>query len=139
MWDVRGQILTAAEDEGIRIRQLPADQVQHGIEGIRTRFANGKRAVAMWENLQDGYGVQDPDSWRWVGEFVADRPSILFFEEYEWAFEVPSGPDLVNLLGQTFDVEFCVTDSELSYLFFFNHHDCLLAAGAAAAWLKSRA
>jgi hypothetical protein len=138
MWDIRRQILTAAAQQGIAVVELTEDQREGLLSSIRTRFTTRMQIGSMWEGMRDAYGVQDADSWQWVGEFVADRTSILLFEEFQCAFQVSSGTDLVYLIGQTFNVEFYVTDLSVSFVLCYNHHDCLLAVGDAAEWLRGR-
>ncbi|EGK09931.1 hypothetical protein HMPREF9374_2734 [Desmospora sp. 8437] len=74
-----------------------------------------------------------------MGEFVDNSKVILFFndEREDYGFYLFSGSDLVEILEETNEDEFYLTDPEVSYLLCFNHHDHLLSSGAAVSeWLS---
>ncbi len=101
-------------------------------EGVERRFA--------WEYLQDKVSFQDAEAWRWLGEYIGHTPAVLFFDDHDEAtvFRFEDGHDIVTIIAECFAFEFYVTNPAVEYLLCFNHHDYLIAAGAAKKWLEKR-
>ncbi len=109
------------------------------MEELRQRFASRplKRHLPIWENLHSEASVQEHEGWRRIGGFCAGRRCILIFnpQREETAFEFEDGSEITAVIAECFRFEFYVTDDQYSFLICFNHHDFLIAAGQAHAWL----
>lgn len=138
---IRDELIQAAKLVHATLRELePAerDQVRALVAG---RFAAGNsRRRFLWEDVRGATAVQNPESWRWIADFFSERaePAIIFFNPADepTMFAFKHGAQVVPVLEETPAFEFYLTDAGATYLLCFNHHDFLIAAGAAAGWLE---
>lgn len=141
MWDIRGQVKTAASEFGHPIEELSSTDfalVWHGLWGKFTSFQRPS-GHWIWENLLSPHvAVQDKDAWRWIEDYVGDHDAILLIPEFNLAFRSSSGSHIVDIVGELYAVEFGVTSPSLDYLLWFSHHDCLIAAGNSVSWLEGK-
>jgi hypothetical protein len=109
------------------------------MEALRERFAARpiRRTLPIWEDLREDASIQEPEAWRCIGEFCAGRACILAFDPHDEAvaFEFGDAAQIPAVIDECFRFEFYVTDERYSFLLCFNHHDFLIAAGAAGSWL----
>lgn len=126
---------------GERARRLRADEADRLWRRVVATYAREEPAWPVWEKLAFPARRRGADGWRLLAELVADAPCILFLDprDGDWMLELADGAALLVLLEETSGFEFYVTDEAASYLCCFTHHDSLLAAGRAAAWLAERA
>jgi hypothetical protein len=135
-----------------------ADEMRLAITnmGANARVVDGLGAIAMdhivaryarrdgdgepWERLIDSVGYQEPNGWRWIGEYVTERAAILAFpSRIETAGVVfANGAELPAIVERCSGVELYVTDEAYEFLLCFNHHEFIIAAGAAKLWLEER-
>ena len=52
-------------------------------------------------------------------------------------FKLSSGEDVINIIGELFNIEFYLSNRETKYLVCYNHHNILIASGDARQWLES--
>ncbi|MFD1428307.1 DUF6756 family protein [Kroppenstedtia sanguinis] len=138
----RGQVIKAAEKYRIRYEEILPENMNQIRQRVLEKFVDpeGRKKVFFWEDLlPPRVSVLNEEAWSWVEEFVDHSKVILFFndEREDYGFYLFSGSDLVEVLSETNEDEFYLTDPELSYLLCFNHHDHLLSSGEAVSeWLS---
>ncbi len=142
MWDIRGQVLRLGAELEIDVRELAEAQRRRLLDEVFTKYTQGHRySWAMWDSkfFAEHISRQAEDGWKWCGDFVGNQEVILFFNssDEEAAFVVGGGEALVRLLGEMHRVEFYLTNMSTDYLLCFNHHDYLIACGAAREWLAT--
>ena len=131
------EAIRAAGVNGHVIADMDSESI---LSNLRERLGNAKAGGALWEALANKVSCHDPNAWRWISDYVRGRTCLLAIRPTleRAAFEFASGEDLVRVLGECSAFEFYVTDKEFSFLLCFNHHDYLIASGAAIDWLRSR-
>ena len=139
---IREDVVQAARLVHAEVRELKPAERDRIWALVAGRFAVTGRAVPrfLWEDVQGAAAVQDPEAWRWIADYAARRsePAILFFNPADESamFTFKDGAQVVPVLEETPSFEFYLTDPDVTYLLCFNHHDFLIAAGEAAAWLE---
>lgn len=138
MGNIKDEILVAVNNLNIQIKEVSATTVDELITNIATKYTKGRKHGWLWENMVDNVCVSNKDAWKWLGEFIGNSESIMFFNppEERIAFVFLSGHDLVSVLSETYGFEFYITNNTLDYLMCFNHHDILIACGNAKSWLE---
>lgn len=124
----------AIEEVGSSAPRLEPIELERLRQETDSFFARPIRSMA-WESIRGGVSVQDPDGWQTVRELTF-QPVILWFgpgSRSAWRFD--SGEDLALVLGETYHFEFYLVNEECTFLLCFNHHDFLIGAGTAEAWL----
>jgi hypothetical protein len=137
MWEVAGEVLKVIEALGIRARPLTPEEGKELWGLVAVIYAGGNTRRFMWERLLDATGVQFPEGWRRLADFLGTAPALLLFDPHDEKtyFEFDSGVDIPRVIEECFGFEFYVTDRQTSFLLCFNHHDFLIGAGAARAWV----
>lgn len=84
-------------------------------------------------------GVDVPDSWRWIRDFLKDDSIILFFNKdmTEHFYEIENGSEFVEFYDECGVIEFYITNWDTDYLLGYNHSQCLFAMGTAVEWLEN--
>jgi hypothetical protein len=139
MLSVANEFKRSIHEQGLSARVLPSDEQVQVRRSVLQHYSLCASAWPLWEYHRFDARVQDPDAWRKFSDFVGNTQCLIFLNQNNgWdIFEIDSGHNLVALLDDTFWFEFYVCDRQLSYVACFNHHDILLADGAAARWLRS--
>ncbi|HSS47938.1 MAG TPA: hypothetical protein VLX28_03225 [Thermoanaerobaculia bacterium] len=72
-----------------------------------------------------------------MADFLDTTPALLLFDPHDEkvSFDFDSGVDIPRVIEGCFGFEFYVTDRQTSFLICFNHHDFLIGAGRAKAWV----
>lgn len=139
---IREEVIAAAARAQVAasLRELSPQESAHIRAQLRMKFAKGGVSSVLWEDLGESVAVQHAASWRWVDDFVKGMPTILLFDEREerTMFAFQDGSLLVPTLEEAYAFEFYLTDPATEYLLCFNHHDFLIASGAARRWLEER-
>ena len=105
---------------------------------IVTRFTNGKDDWPIWERMGIA-GIQNEEAWRWIVEFDPGPVLLVFNKQDErQAARFNSSAELVRALEEAARFEFYICDPGVRYLFCYNHHRYLIAAGAAKEWLREK-
>ncbi len=140
MSDIKEDILRAARKAGVSVSEVSTEQSGELRKRVITKFAGNKPSSRIWETMSSAASVQDPDSWLWITDYVQGKPVILFFDEQADAamFSFNDGSQIIPVLSDCPLFEFYVADPALTYLICFNHHDFLIADGAAADWLMAK-
>jgi hypothetical protein len=134
---VRDEIRSAVEELKVDVLELGDDAVRVIENGVERAFAEPGPG-ALWERLRASRGVQNSEGWRRVGEFSGGATNLLVRDaQGACAFRFARSEDIPLALAQCSGFEFYVCDDGLNYLLAFNHHDFLIGAGTAAAWLAS--
>lgn len=138
MWDIKKQILSAATSLNISIQEISAFEIEYILNQVADKYAGGNKTIPLWENLKENIGVNNKDAWQWIGEFIGDTETIIFFNfsDEKAAFTFKSGDNVVSILSETYGFEFYLTNWATEYLICFNHHDVLIACGNAIDWLS---
>jgi hypothetical protein len=133
------EVLRAADHFGFRLQVLDADQTAPLWHRLAQRFGEPGRGRRLWEQLSQRAAVQDPDAWCWIANFLSDEPVLMLFDPSDEVVGVrfAHGSQVVPVLAESFGFEFYVTNEQLEFLLCFNHHDFLIAAGSAKAWLEN--
>jgi hypothetical protein len=135
------EVERASRELGLQTGRLSDAERDKTRRALEFKYSTGVRSWPLWESTRFPVAVQGASAWKWIGEFLGRRQGIILFNpsEEDVAFRIENGEALNLLLGETFGFEFYVSDDTLSFLFCFNHHDMLLAAGSAAGWLSGKA
>lgn len=138
--DIAEEVASVASSQGLRVARLAEVEARNFRALIERTYSPQCPDWPLWETVRFTSAIQDAHAWSWIGEFVGDRESILFFNPADESamFKVGNGLNLDALLAETFGFEFYVADPGASFLLCFNHHDMLLGAGEAAKWLERR-
>jgi hypothetical protein len=141
MWDIKEQILTASSKLDIELNILPKEEAEDIKQSIMNKYLEEgmSRNFPLFERLHDYVGIDVPDSWMWIANFIKKTPVILFFnpEDEKEYYRLNSGEDVVSIIDEIFNVEFYVTNLDTEYLLGYNHSQCLVASGAASSWLEN--
>jgi hypothetical protein len=135
---IRDEVLRAAAEIGREVQELDVADSERFWTSVAGKFARKNVGLSLWEHLRQGVSIHDPDGWQRIAEHVGQQQAVLFFNPNDETamFVTQDGDHLTSILGNSYQYEFYVSDMEQSYLLVHTHHDVLIAAGAAAAWLK---
>lgn len=139
MWSISNEILSVSKELKIEVQILSAEITAEYFSEIEKKYLLNNYHSFLWEGLSDYSFVNDSSGWRYIGQFIGDKPCILFFYDLEkWnAAVINSGHELVTLISEMYGFEFYVFDSSVSYLICFNHHDQLIGVGSAKEWVNN--
>lgn len=139
IWDIKSQIYDAAKKHDHNIREYSNIEGNCVINYIYQKYSSQLDQRPLWERLINSVSVQDPDAWKWIEGFVGSKEAILFFNpsDEQTVFALPNGKALTDILSETFNIEFYITNKAGDYLLCFNHHDYLIACGNAENWLTN--
>jgi hypothetical protein len=138
--DIRGQVLQAAAELEIDVRELPEIERTELLDSVYAKYTPGHRYTwALWETFAERVSKRSADGWKWCGDFVSDQDVTLFFNpvDEKSAFVMVGGRALVSVIGELYGEEFYLTNASTDYLLCFNHHDYLIACGTAREWLAN--
>ena len=84
-------------------------------------------------------GVNLPDSWKWIKDFINNKKVIVFFNEGmgKKYIKLYNGGIFVDFYDEGPLVEFYITDCNGSFLLGYNHSQCLFAFETAGIWLEN--
>lgn len=138
MWDIRNQIVDAAKKFNVEIEEINDFEKIEFLKEIESKYLSTDLAFPLWDRLKGGHSKQHENAWRWVKDYIKNERAILFFNEgdEQGIYELNSGEDVVNILGEIFNIEFYLSNRETGYLLCYNHHDFLVASGDAKEWLQ---
>ena len=133
MW-VRDEIRRVASKG---VQELSESDTKDLFERVEKAFARNGR-TPLWERLTASAGRQNAYGWREIGRFV-DGALILLVDDPQGhcAFRFDTAAALQGVLEETSGFEFYATDDALTFLLAFNHHDFVIGAGRAEAWIRS--
>jgi hypothetical protein len=136
---IQSQLEEAAKSLNVSISELSSDESQKIRDNVIQKFAQ-ENENPLWEYLNDSVATQNPESWRWIGEFVGNEEVIMFFNPAETNsfFSFQNGSQVVPVLEHAPSFEFYLTNARADYLICFNHHDYLIVSGAAQEWLEKK-
>jgi len=139
MWDIREQIRAASEKLCVTVEILTPEERERIKEDVICKFLDKGRDFPLFEKITDFVGIDVPESWMWISDFVKESSAILFFnpEDEKGFYKFASGEDVVAVVGEIFNVEFYVTNVSADYLLGYNHSQCLIASGTASTWLEN--
>ena len=102
---------------------------------------DAKTSFSFFDRLDysDMSGINIPDAWRWIKDFVANKEIIVFFNEgaAKEYIKLYHGGIFVDFYDESPLVEFYITDCAVSFLLGYNHSQCLFAFGTAGDWLEN--
>ncbi|PZD97214.1 hypothetical protein DNH61_03830 [Paenibacillus sambharensis] len=138
MWDIGEQIHDASKKLKISFEVLTQQEKEKIEEGVFKEYINNGRTFPLFEKLNDFVGIDVPESWTWINDFIQGDCCVLFFnpDDEKDFYKFLNGEDLVSVINEIFNVEFYVTNYNADYLLGYNHSQCLVASGRAAAWLE---
>jgi hypothetical protein len=79
MWNIKEQIVTAANSLNISIEEVSASKTEEMVRQITLKYVMGSGSAPIWENLINEIGINNKDAWKWVSEFIGDTETIMFF------------------------------------------------------------
>lgn len=130
--EIRAGISTAK----IEAAPLSDSESRATLSALTTSYAAAGRGP-LWERLRDAESLQSRDGWKHAG-FLDEPARLLVFQGNRvFGYRLRRATDLPKLLEECYGFEFYVTDDEVTYVVVFNHHDMLIGAGRAAAWVRS--
>jgi hypothetical protein len=136
---IREQIIEAAKELNTPIEELSHQESERIGILASNKFAGGAKRN-LWEHFESSVSIQNQDAWKWIEDYVENRQVLMFFEldNDEAVFLFPNASSIVSVLEKTANFEFYLTDTEATYIICFNHHNYLIASGAAEGWLTKR-
>lgn len=139
MWTIADDMIGEADLLGVRASALPVNEREKIRRDLAEKYGRSKAGWPLWDGPSDDPSLQEEAAWRLVADFVGDSACIVLWERRteEQALQFERGRDLVRVLEGVHRTEFYVTDHITSFLLCFNDHDCLVAAGRAAPWLRT--
>lgn len=134
------EVLGAATELGCEATKLEAEATKLIRLSVCRQYADEATAWPIWEHFIERVSIQDATAWGWVGEFLGESETIMFFdkEEDESAVLFERGSCVVPTLENCTGFEFYLTDKNVTYVICFNHHDFLICAGRSKGWLEQR-
>lgn len=139
MLTIYSEITEAADKLNINIKVLSEERTTNIIKNVKIKFANiNANNRFLWEELQYSEAINDSRGWQYIGRFIKESESIMFFnrDDEKHSFIFYSGDDIENILGESYGFEFYITNTNLDYLICFNHHAYLICSGTAQGWVK---
>lgn len=138
---IRDEILEVAQAVGADVVQLPFAEAERIRSQLLAKFTSGNTSGYMWENLQNDVSLQDPDGWRWIADYADSEPVVILFNSYQDPSMLlfATASQVAPVISECTGFEFYITDEDTNYLLAFNHHDFVIAVGAAVPWLQHRA
>ena len=139
MWSIINELLSVSKELKIEVNILSAEITAEYFAKIEKKYLLDNYQFFLWDGLSNYSVLNDSSGWRYIGQFIGDKPCILFFYDLEkWkAAVINSGHELVSLIGEMYGFEFYVFDSSINYLICFNHHDQLMGVGSAKEWVNN--
>lgn len=124
---------------GIAAEELSDEDTKKIKNNIALKYTHLQPGPFLWDRLKDAAIREDRGGWEKICDFVGNSKCLIFFDDVEdkSVLVINNGKNLHKLLNEMYGFEFYVTDFETDYLLCFNHHDCLLACGAAKNWAES--
>lgn len=133
------EVRRAAEKAGVSPRLLDDPEVKGMFDLLRLHFGLDPNYFGVKSGVER-HAVHNSEAWRWIAEFVRDRPAVLLFPPSDdsagWLFQ--NGQELTSTLADCFAFVFLVTSPEADYAIAFDDHDILIGVGPASKWLESR-
>lgn len=127
-------IAKAAKELDLPIRPLLADEQTQLLKRLEARFGLQTATETVMAG-DDHASLLRSDGWERIADYVGDCACVMFVGHPAQGFAFETGAQLRATLGETPRMEFLVLDKALTYALFANHHDFLLAWGAAKLWL----
>jgi hypothetical protein len=121
-------------------RPCTREEARDEAAALATRFGAPAATWNFWDHLAESSSVQDPDGWRWAPELLGTGSIVLLVEDSgRWGgVRLEHAPDAVALLGECAGFEVALATTDRGSLVWLNHHDFVIAAGAARAVLEGR-
>lgn len=140
MWKIVDDFAEEAVKQSLEFEILVPDEAERFHQGLLAKFGRSKAGWPLWDGPSEFASVQDELAWRWMGDWIKDESCVLLWDpaSERRALRFAKGRSLVSLLEEMYGTEFYVTDNNITYMMCFDHHDYLVAAGRAKAWLEQR-
>lgn len=118
---------------GISVRTVGEDDARTLLGALREKYGAGRpQSKPLWEQLGTVTSVQDAKAWSYVDQLCgAGSVTLLIEEGGVTGYEFDSGLAVREVLAELFAFEFYLTDTNLSFIIAFNHHDNLIVGGTA--------
>jgi hypothetical protein len=138
MGHIKKEIQGALEFLKINAKILNEEETSKIVNGIYTKYTNGKKSRRIWENTINDVRVVSENDWKWISRYIGNTEAIMFFEptDEKIAFVFSNGDDILRVLEECFGFEFYLTNFKLDYLLTYDHHNVLGAVGDAAEHLQ---
>lgn len=134
------EILRAASEIGVQVRELAPEEVTQIRSNLSDRFGDGEH-ILTFENMRNRSAIQDENGWRRLEEFLGSGPHVLFYDSPGFVdragVELANGTTVPGLIGECFGFPFYVTDAAHTFVVGMNDHEYLIGAGTAASWIAS--
>jgi hypothetical protein len=133
------EILRAAAEIGVQVRELAPEEVTRLRSELSDRFGDGQH-VLTFENMRNKSALQDENGWRRLEGFLGAGPHVLFYDSPGFADRAGveiNGTTIPGLIGECFGFPFYVTDMAHTFVVGMNDHDYLIGTGTAASWVAS--
>lgn len=134
------EIKEAIEVTGVNARLIDKENSEGLWKRIVEKFTNAKLCYSwLWESYLNYVSVYGIMSYEWIASYLQHRPCyFLVNDNYnrKIVYYFEDGSSVVDMYGETSEnLEFYVTDEELTFLLGFNHECYLSACGDAKNWL----
>lgn len=132
------EFINACIETGIQCKILSEDEKSILIDRTIQKFTRaGQYNYPLWESLIKSVGITFPFAWEWFDIILKQKEVVFFFEPdaRDKAFKIEKAECIPLILQNSYRFTFYITDYDNSFLFCYNDHDNLIAAGDAELWL----
>ena len=132
-------VTEAAAVTKVQVSPLPKSKVEQLVARIVATYTDpALPACFLWESFIDEVSCRRSDGWEKVCEYGESHPILLYVDESDFeGVAFPSSDGLRQILSETPNCEFYVTNIETDFVLCFNHHDFLIGVGTCKDWLSA--
>jgi hypothetical protein len=135
------EVMTANSKAGNGLQPLPLSESTNIRDRLAFLYGSGEVGRRFsYQTLRNAEGFRSSDGWRLVPDFIG-KGELFFFlnpDESLTVWRCVSAEWLVELLADCFGFPFYATSTDLSSLFCFDDHDCVLISGNAVRNVERR-
>lgn len=139
MFQYADEFIEVCQDLGYEYKLYKEAEGNNLYQIIEKMYAQKQGVTPLWQRLYKFSSIYNPEAWRWIEQFVGNRPIVIFFDitECKQILQLVNGINITSVLANSSGFTFYVTDITYSYLICFNDHNFLIGCGTAKLWIDS--
>lgn len=139
---IKDEIFQASQTLSLNIREIPYDEAFLYKKILAEKFSTDPHdpLILSDQNMIEASSYCDDNAWKLIEEFISSMSPIILFlnpDEDLYMFEVPTGKDLTNLLGECKSFPFYVSAKPFDFLISLDDIECMSCTGSAKEWGES--